>query len=277
MNDMVPAVNDRIWMLFLLPIFIPMSWIRSYRYLAFTSIFGTFSLLLSLVTVVIYGFIYNTSNLMAPWNYPNFYININNVALFFGVTAFLYNTHTMVLPIEQSMEEPQKYYKTLDLGFLAVAIVNITFAVLVYMFFGDDIKDNATRNLPNNSFFIYLVKSCLGLELLLTFAIVLMPASELLEQKITKEKFLLKTTILRTMLVLLAFGIAEIFAGYFGLIMSFIGAVSPNVLGFILPSVFYLRLMWKEIHIAVKIMNILIIIFGVFALVICVKVSIDSL
>jgi len=107
----------------------------------------------------------------------------------------------------------------------------------------------------------------------------MMPVSELLEQKIihSKEKFLLKAIILRTTLVLVAFGIAEIFAGYFGLIMSFIGAVSPNTLGFVLPSIFYLKLMWRELNIGIKILNILIVVFGIFALIVCVKVSIDTL
>lgn len=129
---------------------------------------GTLSLVASLAAVIVYGFIERLPYLKAPWNYGhNSYLNVSTFPLFFGVTAFLFNTHTMVLPIEQSLKNRRWYSLTLHMGFIFVTLMNLVFAILTFMFFGDSIEDNAAKNLPNNVF-VYIVKGTLCAELLLT-------------------------------------------------------------------------------------------------------------
>ena len=71
LNDMVPEVPLRLWMVFFIPVFIVLSWIRSYKYLAPLTFFGTLALLFALGSVIVYGFIYQRHNMKWPWEYSH--------------------------------------------------------------------------------------------------------------------------------------------------------------------------------------------------------------
>jgi amino acid permease len=247
------------------------------------ALIGTLSLVASLVAVIVYGFIERLPYLKAPWNYGhNSYLNISTFPLFFGVTAFLFNTHTMVLPIEQSLKNRRWYSLTLHSAFIFVTLMNLIFAVLTFMFFGNSIEDNAAKNLPNNVF-VYIVKGTLCAELLLTFAIVMMPVSETFDEQVLhsqkkhKWRFLILSTVIRSLLVLLIIGIAEAFGNKFGIVMGFIGGISPNALGFIIPPLFFLRIMRRHVGWLEFVFNCTIIVFGVLAMITSTWVVIQQL
>lgn len=168
MNSMVPSVSQALWMLIAAPFMIVASWIRSFRWMSPFALIGTLSLVASLTAVVVYGFIDRLEYLKAPWHYGKYsFVNVSGLPLFFGVTAFLFNTHSMVLPIEQNLKTRRWYSLTLHMAFIFVTLMNLIFAVLVFMFFGNGVEDNAAKNLPNNVF-VYIVKGTLCAELLLT-------------------------------------------------------------------------------------------------------------
>lgn len=196
---------------------------------------GTVCLIASLGSVIVYGFMERLPYLKAPWNYgQNSWVNISTLPLFFGVTSFLFNTHTMVLPIEQSMKNRRQYSATLHLAFIFVTVMNLAFAILGFMFFGSSIEDNAAKNLPNNVF-VYIVKGTLCAELVLTFAIVLMPVGETIDEQVLHRykkspvTFYAFSTVARSILVLVVVSIAELFGNKFGIVMGFIGYVCNNI------------------------------------------------
>jgi len=146
--------------------------------------------------------------------------------------------------------------------------MNLGFAVMGFLFFGNSIEDNAAKNLPNNVF-VYIVKGTLCAELVLTFAIVLMPVSETFDEQVlhkykteSKLKFYAFSTVIRSLLVVVVVGVALIFGNKFGIVMGFIGGISPNILGFILPPLFYLIIMRRKIGIIEWLFNCFIIVFG---------------
>jgi amino acid permease len=241
MESMVPQIPQRVWILFTIPIFVPLSWIRSYAFMTPVSMLGTLSLLVALGSVLIYGFTQRLEFIRAPWDFSFQYsvFNSEGFTLFVGVVLFLFNTHTMVLPIEQATTPRKSYGLTLRLGFSFIVFINLTFAVLVFLFFGLDIKDNALNNLPDKTAWVYVIKSCLVGELVFTFAVVLMPIAEILDEKVLYNlknrywPFILSGSVFRTLLVLFAVGIAEIFGPNFGVVMSAIGGlVSISPCGF---------------------------------------------
>lgn len=68
---MVSQIPLRIWMLFFIPLFVILSWIRSYKYLAPLTLIGTLALLFALGSVIVYGFIYQRHNMKWPWEYAH--------------------------------------------------------------------------------------------------------------------------------------------------------------------------------------------------------------
>ncbi|EFC49532.1 amino acid transport protein [Naegleria gruberi] len=285
LNGMVPEVPLRVWMLFFIPLFIVLSWIRSYKYLAPLTMIGTIALLLALGSVLVYGFIYQRHNMKWPWEYAHVaWIEPSTLPLCIGNVMFLFCTHTMMLSIEQSMKTRKRYYTTLNFSFIFVVIVNLTFGLLVFEFFPYNIEQSATENLPQNSIFVYIIQSCLCLEVILTYTVVLMPVGELFDEKILQKlleklkrfvknqkfsKFLyfLLSVLFRSLIVVITVGLAEVFGDRFGVVMSFIGALSPNPLAFVLPPLFYLIIMRKTISLPTFILNAFIIVFGVLTMV----------
>ncbi|KAF0983942.1 hypothetical protein FDP41_007857 [Naegleria fowleri] len=284
LNGMVSQIPLRIWMLFFIPLFVILSWIRSYKYLAPLTLIGTLALLFALGSVIVYGFIYQRHNMKWPWEYAHVaFIEPATIPLFIGSAMFLFCTHTMMLSVEQSMKKRKAYYWTLNLSFIFIVIINLAFGLLVFEFFPYNIKQSATANLPQDSIFVYIIQSCLCLELILTYTVVLMPVGEIFDEKVLQKLldkikrfvtstrlssvlYYLTSGIFRSIIVLVTVGLAEIFGDKFGIVMSFIGALSPNPLAFVLPPLFYLIIMRKTISLFTFILNVFIMVFGVLTM-----------
>ncbi|KAL9655641.1 hypothetical protein ABK040_002304 [Willaertia magna] len=273
LNFMVPALPLRIWLLCFIPLFIPLSWIRSYKYLVPFTFFGTVFLLAAIICLLTYGFIYQRHNMKLPWEYPHVaWIEPATVPVFIGSAMLLFCTQSMTLSLEQSMKRRKYFYWTLDASFLFVTVVNLAFGLLVFSFFPYNIKEVATNNLPQQSVFVYIIQSFLFAEVAFTYTVVLLPVSESIDLKVlshltkrlNKIPSLQKSSswitiglscIARTLIVILTVGVAEIFGDNFGVVMSFIGAISPNALAFLLPPLFYLIIMRKTISLPTFILN----------------------
>lgn len=274
MHSMVPQISHHLWLVFTIPLFVPMSWIRSYAFITPISILGTASLLIALMSVLIYGVTERMSFMKAPWHYP-FQFSVFNphyFTRFIGIVLFLFNTHTSVLPMEQATSPRRKYGMTLRFGFVFIVIINLSFALLVLMFFGTGIEANAMNNLPGGTVWVYIIKGFLVAEVVFTYAVVLMPVSEAFDEKVIYKlknrywAFIVSGSVIRTLLVLFTVGVAAIFGNNFGVAMSFIGGLGPNLLGFGLPSLFYLIIMRRHYGFITFMFNCFIIVFGLFAL-----------
>jgi len=156
---------------------------------------------------------------------------------------------------------------------------------LVFTFFPYNIDQSATANLPQKSIFVYVIQSCLCLELILTYTVVLMPIGEVFDEKVLQKvleklkqwmkswnklssaMYFILSAIFRSLIVLVTVGMAEVFGDRFGVVMSFVGALSPNPLAFVLPPLFYLIIMRKTISLPTFIINSFIIVFGILTMV----------
>lgn len=289
MGSMVPitdsATGDQaLWMLFILPLFIILSCIRSYKYLAPFALLGTFALVGALSCVVVYGVLYHRDDMRWPWEYgKSSWFRPYTFPLSFGVTCFLFNTHAMVLPIEQSMRNRKWYPATLHSSFIFIVFVNMTFALLVFLFFGDDIKQDATANLLPGPF-VYVIKAALVFELVATFPIVIQPVAEVVDEKLLNGirrrsalAFYSASTAIRVFMVLIVFGVAEVAGDKFGIVMSFIGAFSPNLMGYIIPPLLYLILMRRRMGLVEFVFNCMLVVFGFLAMLTTISVSIMEL
>ncbi len=271
MNSMVPQLSDRLWMLFAMSLLIPISWIRNYKYMSLISFAGILSLLIAAGSVIVYGF----TDMLSVMHWPKAsYVNWSTLPLFFGVSLFLFNNHSSVLPIEQNMRNRKHYPWTLNFSYGFVLVTNLTFALLCYCFFGEEVADDVTKNLPISSTWVIVIKSLLIVELLFSYGVIMMPVTlELVDSKILSGferntwKFSLSSTGLRTCVALITLAVAEIFGNRFALVMSFIGGISPNALGFIMPSLFYLIIMRRKYNFIVFMLNSFIISIGAIGMI----------
>ena len=253
-----------IWLTYaiVIPILILLTLIPSFRFLAYASMVGWVFLAVAMCTVYYYGIEkgFNVEQVV--------YFNIKGFPLFYGVTAFLFCVHSMVIPVELEMAKPTQMNVVLLIAGAVVVIVNLPFAVYGYLLFGADTKGVIFDNLPSG-IFNNIVRLMLSAELTLTFPLVFKPASQIFEnylEKILPRLKYLKIAVMRVILVLVSFTLA-IFVPYFQFMAALVGGFATTLLAFIWPPLFHFLLLWRTTHILRNIFHIILLIFGILSIV----------
>jgi len=267
------ALTDTEIMLCILPPIILLTWLRSFKYLSFTSILGVLSLLAGLTATILYGFLYQHIEPLSDYEAFKWH----TYPLSFGTVAFLFCVHFLVLPIEESMKEPQKWPLSLSASIAFVTVSNTAFGFLGYLFFGAATCSIVIINLGSN-LWVTIVKACLCVDLLFTYAIVFAPGREVVEKSLlsSKSRWLdLKRNLIRTALVLVTFGCAQV--QQFGIITNLVGGFSMCTLGLILPPILYIKFYGSTLSRITLLVNALIALFGIVAVIMTSSITIYSL
>ena len=125
------VLTPTVMTLLTLPVIVLLSWIRAYRFLAPTSIFGVLALALAVVLVLVDGFM--NFKIKPIQSYP--LIEPSTIPLYLGNAAFLYLIHIVVLPAEQSMQKRKEFPRAVGWSVFTVTVVNVVFALLAYFLF----------------------------------------------------------------------------------------------------------------------------------------------
>lgn len=159
----------------------------------------------------------------------------------FSTVIFAVNGIGIVMPLENSMRNPQKF-----LGFpsiLLIAMVTITLMYLVMGLFGyvrynEKILGSITLNIPTSEWTAIVGKIFIGLAVLFTIGLKFYIAMDImlkkLEERIAKNRNILEILI-RTVMMFLMGGLA-IAVPDLGPFISFIGAVFHSFLGIFIPA-----------------------------------------
>lgn len=163
------------------------SWLRDMHQLRFTSMFGIIALLLSLLATSIEAS--ETRNPTPADRLPLF--EASTFGVFLGNTAFLYLISTAILPIYQSIQQPEHFESAFVYSVVAVTVVNVVFALYAWSRFGhctdgtdECIQDSVIRNLPNSNVSSKVVKFLLCIDLIFTSVLFLYPLNTAIEHEL---------------------------------------------------------------------------------------------
>ena len=245
-----------------IPILILLTLIPSFRFLAYASMVGWLFLAVAMCTVYYYGIGhgFNVDQVVL--------FNIKGFPLFYGVTAFLFCVHSMVVPVELEMAKPTQMNIVLLVAGAVVVIVNLPFAIYGYLLFGSGTRGVIFDNLPSG-IFNNIVRLMLSVELTLTFPLVFKPASQIFENyldKILPRLKYVKIFVMRLVLVLVSFLLA-IFVPYFQFMAALVGGFATTLLAFIWPPLFHFLLLRKTTNIVRNTFHILLLIVGILSIV----------
>mmetsp|Transcript_23458 Transcript_23458/g.32796 ORF Transcript_23458/g.32796 Transcript_23458/m.32796 type:complete len:407 (-) Transcript_23458:1169-2389(-) len=194
-----------------------------------------------------------------------------------GVAIFAFGGHYMFPPFYSKMQDKTKIPTAIHLSWFVIFLACCIFGFTGFYLYGEDTKENIAQNLPS-SIYSDLVTSAIGINTLFTYPLVLNPMATTIEEKFFSMNFnvpkLLITVFVRLTLLCFTFVVAYLLP-YFGSLMAFIGVVFDNSTALLLPAIMNIRLM--DLSPATKILNIVILCFGLCCTVLGVMLSFQDI
>jgi len=262
MSDVVPQLSKNEWVLLLFGGFSILTQIRRIETIAHTSLIGNLVYALSLSIIFYQGF---KSHCCISHSSIE-YVNWSGLPFLFGTACFALEGAGLILPVKAGMKEPSKFSSLLNSAITLVCACYIVFASLGYLFFGNQINSEITKNLDPGAL-ADTVKGSLSVSLFFSYGIQMFPVTEMLDKILDDRYFstsssadevitpirpseltgrpriirVIVHSISRVFIVAFTAVIAVIFPN-FGLIVSLVGALSNSAIAFILPMLFYLKL-----------------------------------
>eukprot|EP01095_Lingulamoeba_sp_RSL-Kostka_P000795 TRINITY_DN1107_c0_g2_i1.p1 TRINITY_DN1107_c0_g2~~TRINITY_DN1107_c0_g2_i1.p1 ORF type:complete len:455 (-),score=71.53 TRINITY_DN1107_c0_g2_i1:85-1449(-) len=273
------TINWRYYVLVWTPIFVLISWIRTLKIYSYTTLIANLFISISIVIILtasginISENIKNSIDVGVIWT-----VDYTTIALTLSTSIYAFEGIGLVIPCETAMKKKEQFAPIMLVTLFLSTFNYILFGVLPYIAFGSATCSVITNNLSDfaqnqsTDIWVYLSNGVtLGLIIAIagTFGIQLFVVTDIAEDILFKHYLsqsnkYWKINGFRTGLVLVAGMLAAIFDN-FGNLIGLIGASGSASLQFIFPTLFLLKLKWKEMNIILKIILIFYVCFGVFA------------
>lgn len=148
------------------------NWIRNLKLLAPVSTFANVITLISF-GLIIYLMFLNEFTL----NERKIVGSFTDFPLFFGTVLFALEAIGVILPLENEMKKPKAFkskFGVLNVGMLIITLMYVCMGFFGYIFYGDEVKDTVTLNLPrqgSGSVLARVVQSLLAVSIFMTHSL----------------------------------------------------------------------------------------------------------
>ncbi|KAG1471792.1 hypothetical protein G6F56_001921 [Rhizopus delemar] len=251
LSNCASVITEKHYIWFPLIILIPCSLVRHIAKLSFTMIFADVLILFGLICVIYF----TADQLRTAGVGPNIAaVNPQNFALMIGTATFSFEGIGLLIPIVESMKQPEKFPSVLTLGMITVTTIYILIGTLSYLAYGDNIQASVTYNFPSDSKLTIAVELLYSLAICLTTPLLLFPAMKIIENGIFgrlrsgKESMKIKWSknayrvIISIVCAVIAYGVGGDNLDKF---VSLVGSLACVPLCFIFPGMFHWRLSTK--------------------------------
>ncbi|KAM3418162.1 hypothetical protein BST61_g6365 [Cercospora zeina] len=270
-------------------ILVPLSFLPL-RLLSFTSILGILCCFGIVLAVVIDGLIkpHTPGSLREPASTYLFPANWGSLPIAFGILMSPWGGHSVFPNIYRDMRHPYKYRRAVNITYIFTFGLDLLMAVVGLLMFGDDVKDEITRNILEMdpgypAFFSVFIVICVAIIPLTKVPLNARPIVSTLELflgldarsmgdgQVTHGCSGLTRGIMKVavrIFCVIAFVLLAILIPQFDTIMSLLGAIACFTICLILPCAFHLKLFGKELTARQKMVDwVLIVVSSVLALV----------
>ncbi|KAF9092235.1 neutral amino acid transporter [Mortierella sp. GBA35] len=273
------GIEEKYYIFIPLVVLIPLVLIRKMEILSLPSMLANFFIIFGIV----YLWYFSIHHLAVEGPGPNIKLfNQNDFALLIGTIVFSFEGIGLVVPITESMAEPEKFPKVLAITISIVAVIFGSVGALCYAAFGANVQTIVVLNLPVISGWTITVEILYSLAIILSIPLMLSPASRILEDSVWGErsgaverKVKLSKNAIRIFLVCLCAVISFVVGGpNLDKFVSFVGSVACMPLCFIFPAMFHYKTCAKTMK--AKVLDILLGVFGVVAMIFTLYITIRS-
>lgn len=279
-----PTYNPpvQVYMTLLLPILIPLNFIKNLKTLAPFAMFANILTFVGL-GIVIFACLQDIPDVSSR----PMMVDFAKIPLFFGSVVFAFEGISLLIPLENHMKTPGDFRGltgVMNTGMSIVVILYTAVGFYGYLKYGNDVKGSVTLNIPTD-FWLYLsVKLMFPLSMFVSFVLQMyIPLSLLsptLESKFSTDRGKkIANALLRIFLVLVTWGLAMVIP-HLDLLISLIGAVSSSALALIFPPIIEMVVFWPDGLGKYKwklVKDILIILFGFVGFLVGTTVSIMAI
>ncbi|XP_013162337.1 PREDICTED: proton-coupled amino acid transporter 1 [Papilio xuthus] len=280
--EMDVAVTDV--MLWILVPLIFINWVRDLKYLA------PFSAIANAVTIVSFGIILYYIFRVTPTLEGKVPAGkIGDFPLFFGTVLFALEAIGVILPLENEMKTPKDFvgkFGVLNRAMISIIILYVGMGLFGYLQYGNAAAGSITLNLPSETEVLASVVQCLlAFAIFITHGLACYVAIDILwgeyvGPRIHSTRRTLWEYVLRTLVVLLTFGIAAA-VPELDLFISLFGALCLSALGLAFPAFIQSCTYWYYVsdseRIRMIIKNSIVVLFGTLGLVVGTWTSLEGI
>ncbi|RLV90251.1 Vacuolar amino acid transporter 4 [Spathaspora sp. JA1] len=164
---------------------IPLVLIRNLTKLSFVSFISSIFIIVGLLIIFWYSGLNLYLNGIGP-NISNF--NPTSWTMLIGVAVTSFEGIGLILPIESSMKQPEKFPMVLSISMAVITVIFVAIGTLGYVSFGEKIKSIIILNLPQNSIAVQSILILYSIAVFLTAPLQLFPAIKIGESLIFRHK-----------------------------------------------------------------------------------------
>lgn len=244
-------------------VFLPLSLIRRIAKLSTTALIADVFILFGIV----YLFYYEIGKVAKDGLADVVMFNSKTFPLLIGTAVFTFEGIGLVIPITESMKEPEKFPRALTGVMAGVMVLFASAGSLSYMAFGSKTQTVVITNLPQNSRFVQAMQFLYSIAILLSTPLQLFPALAVLEKGIFtrsgKYNWKVKTekNLFRFAIVAVSCLAAWLGANDLDKFVSLIGSVACVPLCFIYPPLLHLKA--NATKTSTKALDYFLLVFGV--------------
>ncbi|KAF9301129.1 neutral amino acid transporter [Mortierella antarctica] len=273
------GIQAKVYIFVPLVILIPLVLIRRMSILSLPSMLAN----LFIVFGIVYLWYFSIDVLADNGIGPNIELfNSDDFALFIGTAVFSFEGIGLVIPITESMAEPEKFPKVLAWTIAVVAFIFTSVGALCYAAFGSNVQTIVVLNLPVTSGWTITVEILYSLAIILSVPLMLSPASKIIENGIfgTKSggvdtKVKMQKNVLRIFLICACAVISYVVGGpNLDKFVSFVGSVACMPLCFIFPAMFHYKACAKTTK--EKVLDIILGVVGILAMLFTLYITVRS-
>ncbi|KAI8083361.1 transmembrane amino acid transporter protein-domain-containing protein [Gilbertella persicaria] len=244
-------------------IFVPLAMIRKIQKLSAFALIADIFILIGLVYLYYYDFFILSTTGIADVEWV---INYKSFPMFIGTAVFTYEGVGLVIPITESMAEPEKFPKVLSGTMVFITGIFLSVGFISYLAFGSQVQTVILLNMPGTAV-VNTVQGLYALAICLSIPLQLFPAIRIVENGLFtrsgKYNAMVKwqKNIFRFVAVLVCAGVAIGGSSDLDKFVSLVGSLCCVPLCFFFPPLFHLKAIartWRQ-----KAIDIAIIVFGI--------------
>eukprot|EP00347_Sterkiella_histriomuscorum_P009027 403342809 len=188
------------------------------------------------------------------------------IPIYFGVTMCIFEGNGMILNLYSQADKPKKFMFQIWLVMLTITISGLSYGLLSYKVFGNDIESLVVFNLPENAIGI-TIKLMYMLTIIGSYLLFILPGCQLVEnyqwyKEINRINSTFKFMLFRVLQVCVTL-VVSILIPNITIMLSLIGNLCGTIISVILPVLFYNKAFEKsEKKKNIKKFNIVYLLFG---------------